>query len=388
MPEGVTEILPKDAQQIEELRRNILDMFSCWGYELVITPLIDFLESLKIGSGKDLELQTFKLSDPLSGKMLGIRADMTPQVARIDAHQLNQTYPARLCYVGAVVHAKGNALDRSRIPLQIGAELYGYQGLAGDIEVIRLMLEMLAVAKLYNVHLDLGHVGIYRGLVAQANLNAQQETELFDVLQRKAQAELEVLLESFGLNATLKNIFIALPKLNGDKDIFTLAQKILFAANKQVQLALADLQQTAMAINKYFPALSVSYDLIELQGYRYHTGIVFTAFVPECGREIARGGRYDNIGMAFGRARPATGFSADLSVLSALAKPIQASVEKIFAPNSDDEQLVAMICDLRAQGHIVMQQLSGQLGAADQMGCTTVIIKKGQSWIVKSLVEQ
>ena len=385
LPEGIEEILPEDAQYLEQIRRSILDVFSSWGYECVIPPLIDFLSTLKIGSGQDLDLQTFKLIDPLSGQMLGIRADMTPQVARIDAHQLNQSWPTRLCYAGAVVHAQGEALDRNRTPIQIGAELYGYQGLEGDMEVIRLMLEMLATAKLQNVHLDLGHVGVYRGLVTQAELDQQQEAQLFDVLQRKAQAELETLLEGFNLDANLKNVFLKLPGLNGGDDIFTRAKDILSGANEQVQSALADLERVATLLSKYFPVLPVSYDLAELRGYHYHTGIVFAAFVPECGREIARGGRYDNIGMAFGRARPATGFSADLKVLSALSKQLNALTitEKVFAPNNDDPQLDEMIRDLRAQGRIVIQQLSDQEGTAQALGCDAVIKQEGHSWVIK-----
>ncbi len=387
LPEGIEEILPEDAQYLEGLRRNLLDVFSRWGYERVIPPLIDFLDTLKIGSGQELDLQTFKLIDPLSGKMLGIRADMTPQVARIDAHQLNHQWPTRLCYAGAVVHAQGNALDRSRTPIQIGAELYGFQDADGDIEVIRLMLEMLAVAKLQNVHLNLGHVGIYRGLVAQAGLDKQQEAQLFDVLQRKAQAELEVLLESFPLDVKLKTVFLQLSNLNGGNDVFVRAQEVLSGANEQVQLALAELQKISVLLAKYFPVLPVSFDLAELRGYHYHTGIVFAAFVPESGREIARGGRYDNIGKAFGRARPATGFSADLKVLSALSKKINSTsvIEKIFAPDSDDQELDVMIRDLRAQGRIVIQQLSGQSGTAEEMGCSSIIQQQDQSWVVNKI---
>lgn len=387
LPEGIEEILPEDAHYMEGLRRNLLDVFSRWGYERVIPPLIDFLSSLKIASGQCLDLQTFKLIDQLSGEMLGIRADMTPQVARIDAHQLNRAWPTRLCYAGTVVHAQGNSLDRSRTPIQIGAELFAYQGLEGDIEIIRLMLEMLAIAKLQNVHLDLGHVGVYRGLVAQAALNQRQEVQLFDVLQRKAQAELEILLESLPLNAALKAIFLQLASLNGGNDVFSRAHQVLNVANEPVQSALAELQQVSVLINKYFPALPVSYDLAELRGYHYHTGLVFAAFVPECGREIARGGRYDNIGMAFGRARPATGFSADLKVLSVLSKqlnPVTAS-DKIFAPASDDPQLIEMIQGLRSQGRIVIQQLAGQTGGAEEMDCTSVIAQQQQSWLVNPL---
>ena len=205
LPEGIAEILPEDAQYLEATRRNLLDIFNAWGYERVIPQLIDFVDTLKIGSGQDLDLQTFKLIDQLSGQMLGIRADMTPQVARIDAHQLNQQWPTRLCYAGnySYMHKAVRWIGVEH-RLQIGAELYGYQGLEGDMEIIRLMLEMLATAKLQNIHLDLGHVGVYRSLVAQAELDAKQEALLFDVLQRKAQAELEVLIEGFQFGCKFK----------------------------------------------------------------------------------------------------------------------------------------------------------------------------------------
>ena len=302
LPEGIEEILPEDAQYLESLRRNLLDVFSSWGYEKVIPPLIDYLTTLKIGSGQELDLQTFKLIDQLSGEMLGIRADMTPQVARIDAHQLNRNCPTRLCYAGTIVHAQGDALDRSRTPIQIGAELYGYKGIEGDMEVIRLMLEMLAMSGLQNLHLDLGHVAIYRGLLAQAQLTEQQEAALFDVLQRKSQAELCELLEKFTLDQHLNNIFLQLPRLNGDESVISKAEALLTNdVDEAVKKALDELKQVSALLKSRFPLLPVSFDLAELRGYHYHTGIVFAAFVPECGHEIARGGRYDNIGQAFGR---------------------------------------------------------------------------------------
>ena len=188
LPDGIEEILPEEAKHLESLRRKILDTFACWGYELVIPPFIDYLDSLLTGSGHDLELQTFKLTDQISGEMLGVRSDMTPQVARIDAHNINAQWPTRLCYVGTILHTKGDPLEKTRSPMQIGAELYGHAGKESDVEVIRLMLEMLAMSGLQNVHLDLGHVGIYRALSKQAGLTDTQEAELFDVLQRKARA--------------------------------------------------------------------------------------------------------------------------------------------------------------------------------------------------------
>lgn len=388
LPEGIEEVLPEDAKHLESLRRTILDMFACWGYELVIPPFIDYLDSLLTGSGHDLELQTFKLTDQISGEMLGVRADMTPQVARIDAHNLQHEWPTRLCYVGTILHTRGDPLEKTRSPMQIGAELYGHSGLESDEEVIRLMLEMLAMAGLQEVHLDLGHVGIYRALSRQAGLTEVQETALFDVLQRKARPELQELMADLDIESALKAMFLKLPELNGGKDTINKAKAVLSGANDQVKQALADLEAIADRLTACFPSLPISFDLSELRGYHYHTGVVFAAFVPSVGREIARGGRYDNIGAIFGRARSATGFSADLKVLSTLSKTTyQGELQAlIFAPCADDLELKQKIRDLRAQGQAVVQQLPGQAGNAAQLGCTSILEKDNQSWVVKALV--
>jgi ATP phosphoribosyltransferase regulatory subunit len=387
LPDGIEEILPADAKHLEDLRRRLLDMFACWGYELVIPPFIDFLDSLLTGSGHDLELQTFKLTDQISGEMLGVRADMTPQVARIDAHHLKYEWPTRLCYYGTVLHTRGDPLEKTRSPMQIGAELYGHAGIDSDIEVIRVMLEMLALTSVLNVHLDLGHVGIYRSLSRQAGLSAAQEGELFDVLQRKARPELSELLDSYALDGDLKAMFLALPLLNGGAEILGKAQQIFAQADDELKQALADLETAAARLATLFPSLPISFDLAELRGYHYHTGIVFAAFMPEVGREIARGGRYDNIGGVFGRARPATGFSADLKLLARLSHTGD-RVEpecKIFAPCLDDAALAETIRDLRAAGNTVIQQLPGQAGDGAAMGCTAILVQENQTWFIRNL---
>lgn len=388
LPDGVEEVLPGDAMYLEQLRRRLLDVFAVWGYELVIPPLIDYLDSLLTGTGHDLDLQTFKLTDQLSGKLLGIRADMTPQVARIDAHNLGHACPTRLCYVGTILHTRGDALEKTRIPMQIGAELYGHSGKESDLEVILLMLEMLAMAGVLGVHLDLGHVGIYRALVEQAQLNPQQEAALFDVLQRKAKAELCELIDGYQLSDALKSIFLTLPELNGGRKVLQDARRLLPGDNAQINKALTDLEFLADALQRRFPSLPVSFDLAELRGYHYHTGAVFAAFVPTVGREIARGGRYDNIGQVFGRARPATGFSADLKLLASLAKSErnnESKPEKILAPYDQDDALRELVRDLRTQGRTVIQQLPDQLGNEVDLSCTSQIIKNDQGWIVAPL---
>ncbi|GAB6139833.1 ATP phosphoribosyltransferase regulatory subunit [Methylosoma difficile] len=392
LPDGIEELLPEASQQLESLRSRLLDLFACWGYALVIPPFIDYLDSLLTGSGHDLALQTFTLTDQISGKLLGVRADMTPQVARIDAHNLKADSPNRLCYVGTILHTRGDALEKTRSPMQIGAELYGHAGQESDVEVIRLMLEMLAITGLLNVHLDLGHVGIYRALCKQAGLDKNQESQLFDVLQRKARPELAELMASFAIDETVKAMLLKLPELNGGLETLAKAKAALSNANAEVQQALADLSAIAEQLTRRYPNLPISCDLAELRGYHYHTGIVFAAFVPGIGREIARGGRYDNIGEVFGRARPATGFSADLKVLSMLNRQQQTGEPKalIFAPclETSDVNFNALeeaIRALRAQGQAVVQQLPGQTGGANELGCTAVLANDHQNWVIKPL---
>lgn len=392
LPEGIEEILPQEAAYLENLRRAILQLFKCWGYELVIPPMIDFIDSLLTGSGHDLDLQTFKLTDQISGRTLGLRADMTPQVARMDAHQLKYEWPTRLCYVGTVLHTRGDPLEKTRSPMQIGAELYGHAGIESDVEVICLMLEMLARSGVLDVHLDLGHVGVFGALSRQARLDEAVESNLFDILQRKAKPELEELMANLAINEDIKAMFLKLADLNGGKDTLIKARLALAKADEQVKQALANLESVAERLTNRFPNLPISFDLAELRGYHYHTGVVFAAFVPTIGREIARGGRYDNIGAVFGRARPATGFSADLKLLALLGKqsiPEQTN-PKVFVPcqeniEQDDNGLHEKIRDLRAQGHIVIQQLPRQVGTAKELGCTAVLELNHQNWVIRIL---
>jgi ATP phosphoribosyltransferase regulatory subunit len=271
--------------------------------------------------------------------------------------------------------------------MQIGAELYGHAGKESDVEVIRLMLEMLALTGLQNIHLDLGHVGIYRALSRQAGLTELQESALFDVLQRKARPELHVLIDSYAINADLKAMLLKLPELNGGKDVLDKARLLFLKANNEVKHALENLESIAERLAVHFPFLPISFDLAELRGYHYHTGMVFAAFVPSIGREIARGGRYDNIGAVFGRARPATGFSADLKLLSSLSKQYSQETprELIFAPYSEDVQLNEKIRELRANQQAVIQQLPGQTGSAKELGCTSILEQDNQIWVVRPL---
>lgn len=384
LPEGIEEVYPEEAARLERLRRSILDLFACWGYRLVIPPMIEFIDSLLVGTGHDLDLQTFKLIDQLSGRLMGLRADMTPQVARIDARGLHSDLPTRLCYLGTVLHTQTDHLEKSRSPMQVGAELYGHGGSASDLEIIRLMLEMMAIAGLEQVFLDLGHVGIYRSLTRQAGLDEVQEAALFEILQRKDRTELLCFVAERQLPAPVADMLVALVDLNGGDEVLETARQRLAAAGEPVRVALAELETMLAGLRRHFPALPIHFDLAELRGYHYQTGVVFAAFAPGYGREIARGGRYDDIGKAFGRARPATGFSADLKVLARLSGWVEEEGEGgyIFAPALNDADLEDAVRDLRSAGRRVIRELPGQSGGALEMGCADELRKQDGVWRV------
>lgn len=385
LPEGIEEVLPPQAEYLEERRRQLLDLYRSWGYELVMPPFIEYLESLFVGTAHDLDLQTFKITDQLNGRMMGVRADITPQVARIDAHQLSRETPTRLCYLGTVLHTRPDGFGASRAPLQIGLELYGHAGSESDVEVFRLMVETLRACEIDNTYFDLGHVGIFRGLAKQAGLSVEQESELFDALQRKAKPEIQTMLEAWDLDRDVANMLKSLADLNGDDEVLPRAEAVLVKASAEVKAALATLQQMAKAIKRIIPTISLHYDLAELRGYHYHTGVVFAAFVPGKGTAIAQGGRYDGIGKVFGNARPATGFSTDLKTLLALAPATMVKNTGIYAPASSDNELENLIASLRAQGERVVNALPGQHGDARAMQCNREIVKQGNAWVVKQL---
>ncbi|MCJ8170242.1 ATP phosphoribosyltransferase regulatory subunit [Atopomonas sediminilitoris] len=387
LPDGIEEVLPTEAAQIELARRQLLDVFTSWGYELVITPHIEFLDSLLTGAGQDLELQTFKVTDPLSGRLMGLRADITPQVTRIDAHTLRREGPSRLCYVGSVLHSKPRALSTSRSPIQLGAELYGDASYASDLEVIGLMLATLTQMQVEQVHLELGHVGIYRALVAEAGLSGDSELQLFDALQRKDGDAVKQLTADVA--APLAGMLQALVGLCGGVVVLDQAEALLAQAPQAVQQALADVRQVANLLTERFPSLPLYFDLGELRGYHYHTGMVFAAYVPGCGQAIAQGGRYDNIGADFGRARPATGFSTDLKTLVSLGQVRQPTkVGAIWAPATTSATLWQQISQLRAAGECVVQALPGQaVQAARTAGCDRQLTEQAGQWQLLPLTE-
>ncbi|VAW72038.1 ATP phosphoribosyltransferase regulatory subunit [hydrothermal vent metagenome] len=386
LPQGIEEALPAESARLESLRRKLLDLYSVWGYQLVMPPMIEFLDSLLTGTGHDLDLQTFKLIDQLTGQSMGLRADMTPQVARIDAHQMNNDTPNRLCYMGSVLHTLPDGFGGSRSPFQAGVELYGHAGIESDVEVLCLMLETLQASGLEKLFIDVGHVGIYRGLAAQAGLNGVQEAALFEMMQRKAIPEIQAFLLDLAIDKDIADMLNALPALHGGEDCLQRAQQVFAGANSTVKAALDYLQQVVIKFKQRVSDVDVHFDLSELRGYHYHTGMLFAAYTPGEGQEIARGGRYDDIGEVFGRARPATGFSTDLKTLLNLSSVKGSGKEKyknaILAPANDDDALWAQIKALRDQGEIVIQALPGARRSAKEMGCSRELKSIAGRWQV------
>ena len=384
LPEGIEEVLPPRAWQLECARRELLDLFSRWGYALVMPPFIEYLDSLLTGAGNDLDLQTFKITDQLSGRMMGLRSDMTPQAARIDAHPLRREEPSRLCYLGTVLQTRTDGYGGSRSPLQVGAELFGHPGVESDVEILSLLLESLSLMKVADVHMDLGHVGIFRGLAQEAGLDGLQENDLFDALQRKAVTEIDEILAASSADVAQCRRLAALSMLNGGREILDVARQQLAGAGDAVMAALDNLCEIAALLEQNTDAVMLNFDLAELRGYNYQTGMVFAVFVPGHGQEIARGGRYDAIGEVFGRARPATGFSTDLKTLFELSQRDFTSPDTaIFAPADKDPALAVAVRKLRQQGECVVCGLPGQVGDAGTMGCDRVLVAGKGGWVVK-----
>lgn len=382
LPEGVADVLPAEAERLEALRRRLLDYFAAWGYQLVFPPLMEYLDSLLTGSGHDLDLMTFKITDQLTGRMMGVRADITPQVARLDAHSIPPIEgTARYCYAGTILNTRPVALAASRCPVQIGAELYGYAGVAGDIEVLRLMLDTLTLSGCQKPQLDLGHVAIFRGLSRLAGLSNAAETALFDIFQRKAVADLQVFLAESGLSSDIAARFMGLLRLAGDISVLAKATALLKGLSADIDDALASLTAVAEALAASHPSVSLYFDLTELRGYHYHTGLVFAAYAEGARAEVAKGGRYDRVGEAFGRSRPATGFSADLKTLLQWFAETTAR-EIILAPVVESVALQQTISALRAQGRCVVQQLPDE---SVQVSGSHELVLVGDRWTVRPL---
>lgn len=363
LPENIEDVLPADAAKLERMRRIALDTFAGHGYELVVPPLLEYVESLLSGVGNDMDLATFKLVDQLSGRMMGLRADTTPQVARIDAHVLNRQGVTRLCYAGSVLHTRPSGLGKSRQPFQAGAELYGYGGLDADIEIQQLMLDTLAALGVRAVRLDIGQPSIFRALVSAAALNDNEREVLFAAVSGKDTATLADFVEaSAGRSAVIGGALAAiaqLPLLYGDHadDVIAKARTRL-PKHPVVITALDQLARVAQHFSEQ--GLQVSIDLGELGGFNYESGIAFAAFADGASEAIARGGRYDDIGLVFGRARPATGFSMDLKSLLVLVEDVVVEQPRVLAPANPDRAAREAMAALRAKGYIVVSRLTGE----------------------------
>lgn len=378
LPEHIADLLPPEARRVETLRRAMLDLAAGFGYELVLPPLIEYMESLLPPDDAALELKTFKLTDQLSGRQLGLRADMTPQVARIDAHLLNRQGVARLCYAGSTVHALPDGILSSREPLQLGAEIYGYAGVAADVEVVELMQECLRLAGIERLHLDIGHIGLFLALADAAGLVGAEREAVFRAIQQKDLPTLATLLAE--LPAALAEGLAALPTLYGGAEVLAIAERRL-PPLPAVAEALAALRALAEALAAR--GIEPYYDLAELRSGYYHTGLVFAAYAEGWANAVARGGRYDHVGERFGRPRPATGFSVDLKELSRRLPPSPAR-PAILAPDRLDASLAAAIRGLRAAGETVVVRL-GEVIDVEELHADRELVERDGAWQVVAL---
>jgi ATP phosphoribosyltransferase regulatory subunit len=376
LPDFIQDVLPDEAARLEELRRRLLDAFRARGYRLVIPPLIEYLDALTTGAGQDLRLCTYQLVDQLSGRTMGVRADMTPQVTRIDSHLLNCAGVSRLCYCGSVLHTRPSSLTATREPLQLGAELYGHAGLEADIEVLRLLAEALQLADVPSMRFDIGHVGLFHALADSAGLNETARGETFSLLQNKDVPGLRVLLANVE-DCAARDAILALPELYGGAEMLDAAEERL---PQMVRAALGELRRLAVELAD----LPLSFDLADLRGYRYHSGLTFAAYGGGAHAALAKGGRYDFVAENFGRARAATGFSLDLREL-ARCSPVTALAGAILAPLEKDRALQDEIAKLRKAGEAVIDALPGHEGTWKEVGCDRQLVKREDRWIVVAL---
>jgi ATP phosphoribosyltransferase regulatory subunit len=380
LPEGIDEMLPDQARFLEQLRRRIYDLHLSWGYQPVAPPFVEYLESLLSTAGAEFDRQTFKIADPLTGRMMGLRADMTPQVARVDAHRLGNDGINRLFYIGTVVRSYGDSAAGGRSPLQLGAEMFGHSGNASDIEIIRLMLATLDGVGISGAHLDLGDADIFRTLCSRIGLDALDQETLFALLQRKAQADVQAFAEGLGLQSNDAHVLTELCMLHGDESVLDRARGLLSPYGDGMLETIDRLGEVGSALSNVADC-TIHFDLAELRGYQYHNGIVFAAYVADVGVEVARGGRYDGIGGAFGRTRPATGYSTDLKNLMRIVGESDIAVPgAIEAPSVSDPELERMIENLRAQGEVVVSNLGGQ----NSTHCDRRLIEHNGKWLLEN----
>jgi ATP phosphoribosyltransferase regulatory subunit len=381
LPENIADILPGKSELVEGLRRDTLNLFQSYGYELVIPPMLEYIESLMTATGSDMDLQTFKLVDQLSGRTLGLRADMTTQVARIDAHILNRQNIARLCYAGTTVQTRVVPGIFSREQLQVGAEIYGHQGIEADIEIVNLMIKSLQIAQVGPITLDVSHARILREILNTQSISAYDISEMYRFLQAKDRSSLQALMQ--GWDQVAKDTIIALLDLSGEsKQVLAQARKVL-PRNEITEQVLLDLEQFCVGVKRSLVDIQLNIDLADLDGFQYHTGILCAAYVPQYPVAIARGGRYDQVGQAFGRSRPATGFSLDLLALAGLSSK-KVITRAIMAPWDDSDELRHTIASLRSQGEVVIESFPGHEHNESSMICDRILEFKDQAWQVVS----
>jgi len=380
LPEGVEEVLPGEAARLESLRRQLLDILHRRGFDLVFPPLVEFLDALLNGVGEDLDLQTAKLTDTISGRLLGVRADHTPQIARIDAHYLRSEEPSRLCYCGSVFRSSPGGIESTREPLQIGAELYGCPDVDADAEIAEAMVEVLRAAGVPDIHLHLGHVGVYRALIQWAGLPGDMEDDLFDALQRQSRPDVAEILSDL---PDQRSAFLTLLEIRGGDRVIENARRV-YAKVSEAGKALSNLAELVERLARTLPGIQITVDLSDLRGYRYHTGTVFNAYTPGFGRALAQGGRYDEIGRAYGRARSATGFSSDLRQLlryDTTSRPRAG----ILAPLGSDVELDLAVKELRTDGERVIRLLPGEMEEHVARQCDRRLVKSSNGWRVESI---
>jgi ATP phosphoribosyltransferase regulatory subunit len=381
LPEHIADVLPAQARRIEELRRTLLDLARAYAFELVMPPLLEYLESLLSGTGRELDLQTFKLVDQLSGRSLGLRADTTPQVARIDAHLLNRAGVSRLCYCGPVLHTRPAAPHATREPLQLGAEIYGHAGLEADLEIQELALDMLRAAGLSGLVLDLADARIVRGVLAGVSVDAQALQDVVAALAAKDSAALRELTRQFP--AASRDALAALLQLYGDEGVLERARQTL-PERPLIRRALDDLAWLERHLRQSHPQVRVGFDLADLSGYAYYSGTRFAVYASKVGESLVRGGRYDEVGAVFGRNRPAVGLSLDLKALSSNGRPA-APRNAIRAPWGEDAGLRAAVRRLREQGETVLCILPGHEHEAQEFHCDRELAAVGNQWVLRAL---
>jgi ATP phosphoribosyltransferase regulatory subunit len=381
LPENIADILPSEARKIEDLRRILLDRFQAYGYELVMPPMLEYLDSLLTGSGQDLNLKTFKLVDQISGRTLGLRADMTPQVARIDAHLLNRQGVTRLCYAGSILHTRAAAGSSSREQLQLGAEIYGHAGWEADLEIQALLNDVLNLSQVGEITLDMSHAGLLTAILGDFEPKSESLDALYSALQTKDLPGLNLVLQDWPTE--VKSAVLALANLSGSPEKVVVAARQNLPKTAAVKAALDELERLCAAVADLPSSPKLNLDLSDLKGYQYHSGVMFAAYVEGLPVAIARGGRYDMVGKAFGRSRPATGFSLDIMTLARISKK-DSRRTAILAPWSNHSTLSQEIAQLRSQGQVVIQLLPGHDQDGDEFHCDRELVNQKGAWLVKT----